>query len=195
MKICTVRNKIHSIFLIYSLFAFAPTQAASIFEWTWTSGDVYIEGEFHSDIDFGTISEADVTYSYYTVYQGANNILYEIDLINELLFINDLQIDVTRNDHFEYTIGSNSFNAISPDNKASYPIELDIYTDEEFYGLSFYDPDQQWDLSYGTNFEYAFTPGFDSGPIISSVPLPPSLWLFFTGLISLFYLNINTKKT
>ena len=187
MIVSTLRNKMYSVFLIYAMMAFSPSHASSIFEWSWVSGDVYIEGQFQSNIDSGTITETDITSSFYSVYQN-NDLLYEIDLINELLFLNGSEITARSNYHFEYTIGSSSFNEISPDDPSAYPIELDVNVGpDDFYGLSFYNssPYHEWDLSYGANYEYASTIGFSSGPIISSVPLPSAVWLFSSALIGL----------
>lgn len=200
-NIRTIRYTKSLLFILISIFAGPYAYASTIFNWTMDGsgniyteeGDIYVTGQFESNMDIGTITENDITSFTYNVYQN-DALLFNIDLINGL--VNGSSDGIIANYFdFEYLIGSSSFQQTNSDvTDPNFPVDFTLEdTNGDFYGLYYMVSFESWGIDYGNSYP-AEIPYFNSGPVISTVPVPASFWLFFSGLLSLFGVNLSRKK-
>ena len=170
-----------------SLFlATSSAQSAMVFNWSWASGSYTAEGSFETNVLSGTITEDDLLSHQYSVFENGS-LLFQVDLIAGLLDGSTSGIVANYHD-YEYLIGSSSFNQVNSEvNDPDYPVDFTLEdSNGDYFGLSYDSGDVTWDLNYGSAGEVESSLGFSSGPIISSVPLPPTillLWPFVLGFL------------
>ena len=121
--------------------------------------------------------------------------LFNIDLVNGLVNGSSTGISANYFD-FEYLIGSSSFQQVNSDvADTTLPVDFTLQdVNGDYYGLYYWTNFDSWGIDYGAIIP-ADIPGFDSGPVVSTVPVPASAWLLFSGLISIFGINRLFKRS